>query len=308
MANAKAKTIHLLLNDGTLNGVMSMTDSNWNTGELYSAPRESIEALINSEACSRYGVYLLLSEDKVYIGQASDLSKRIKQHIMGKPWWERVVILTTSDDGLNRSDIDYIEASLIEKASRIGKLDCDNKNMGNKQKVTRFREVELEQYLDEALFLLELIGISIFCEDVKNCKKIHSKSELLSTVKKSSNTQIEIREKKEAIKFLLDNNVIVGTNVNYSKRQDNKSEFWLNPHINSIEKDWNLIFNNQIDSEIIVLFIPQGSFVLKNDVHSGLLVRHDKPNRIDLTIDSQTFVDKRSKMDFKPYIIKRIKY
>lgn len=75
---AKAKTINLLLNDGSLNGVISMEDSNWNKGELYSAPRESVEDLISSDACSRYGVYLLLSEDMVYIGQASDLAKRIK--------------------------------------------------------------------------------------------------------------------------------------------------------------------------------------------------------------------------------------
>lgn len=165
---AKAKTISLLLNDGTLKGVISMEDSSWNKGELYSAPRESVDDLILSDACSRYGVYLLLSEDMVYIGQASDLAKRIKQHLIGKSWWERVVILTTSDDSLNRSDIDYIEANLISKASEIGRLDCDNKNMGNKQKVTKFRAVELEQYLEEALFLLELIGVNVFCKPVNN--------------------------------------------------------------------------------------------------------------------------------------------
>ena len=151
---AKAKTINLLLNDGTLKGVISMEDSSWNKGELYSAPRESVEDLISTDACSRYGVYLLLSEDMVYVGQASDLSKRIKQHIIGKSWWERVVILTTSDDSLNRADLDYIESILISKASSVGRLDCDNKNMGNKQKLSRFREVEIQQYLEEALFLL----------------------------------------------------------------------------------------------------------------------------------------------------------
>ena len=162
---AKAKTINLLLNDGTLKGVISIEDSSWNKGELYSAPRESAEDLISEGVCSRYGVYMLLSEDMVYIGQASDLSKRIKQHIIGKSWWERVVILTTSDDSLNRADLDYIESVLISKASNAGRLDCDNKNIGNKQKLSRFREVEIEQYLEEALFLLELIGINVFNDE-----------------------------------------------------------------------------------------------------------------------------------------------
>ena len=35
-----------------------------------------------------FGVCLLLSEDMVYVGPSSDLSKRIKQHIIGKDWWK----------------------------------------------------------------------------------------------------------------------------------------------------------------------------------------------------------------------------
>ena len=146
---AKAKTISLLLNDGTLKGVISMEDSSWNKGELYSAPRESVDDLILSDACSRYGVYLLLSEDMVYIGQASDLAKRIKQHLIGKSWWERVVILTTSDDSLNRSDIDYIEANLISKASEIGRLDCDI--VGQKDIVSKRRKEDDQRIEDEKI-------------------------------------------------------------------------------------------------------------------------------------------------------------
>ena len=56
---AKAKTINMLLNDGTLNGVISMENSSWHKGELYSAPRNSIDDLISTDACARYGVYLL---------------------------------------------------------------------------------------------------------------------------------------------------------------------------------------------------------------------------------------------------------
>ena len=134
---------------------------------------------------------------------------------------------------MNRSDIDYVEASLIQKAEIIGRLDCDNRTSGNKQKVSKFRQVELEQYLDEALFLLQLIGITVFCE----VPKVHngmSKSELIPSVKKSSQAQIEIREKKEAVQFLLDNGISVGKNTNYSKRQDNRPVFWINPRITAV--------------------------------------------------------------------------
>lgn len=304
---AKAKTINLLLNDGTLKGVISLEDSSWNKGELYSAPRESVDDLISSDACSRYGVYLLLSEDMVYVGQASDLSRRIKQHVIGKSWWERVVILTTSDDSLNRSDIDYIESSLILKASKMGRLDCDNKNMGNKQKVSRFREVELEQYLEEALFLLELIGINVFCSTLRT-KNTRDKASFISSVKNSSKNQIEIREKKEAMEFLRDNSITVGKNMNYSKRQVNKNEFWINPRSSSLEKEWDLVLNNQFQNEIIILHIPAGTFCMKSAEKQGLIARSDKPDVIDLNLIEDTLVDRRSKCDFSIYEIKRIKY
>lgn len=299
----KAKTINLLLNDGSLKGVISMEDSSWNKGELYSAPRESVEDLISTDACAKYGVYLLLAEDIVYVGQSSDLSKRLKQHIIGKSWWERVVVLTTSDDSLNRSDIDYIEAKLIAKASSIGRLDCDNKNMGNKQKVSKFREVELEQYLEEALFLLELIGVNVFCDGTKK-----QKPEFISSVQNVTPNQLLIREKKEAIEFLKQYNLSFDKNVNYSKRQDNKPVFWINPKVYALDKDWDLILNNQFENEIIVLHIPAGALKMKTSEKQGLVSRHDKPDRIDLSISTDDFIDKRSKCDFSQFIVKRIKY
>ncbi len=301
---AQAKTINLLLNDGTLKGVISMDDSSWNKGELYSAPRESVQELLSSDACVRYGVYLLLSEDMVYIGQASDLARRIKQHIMGKSWWERVVILTTSDDSLNRSDIDYIEASLIAKASTVGRLDCDNKTQGNKQKVGRFREVSLDQYIDEALFLLELVGINVFSENFKAIQK----TKLISTVKNSSKEQVEIREKREALLFLSENGITVEKNANYAKRQDTRPLFWLNPNVVVLEKDWDLILNDQFKNEIVIIHIPAHTFSMRTVESVGLIPRHDRPNRIDLEIAADTLVDQRSKCDFSNCQITRIKY
>lgn len=103
MADAKAKTINLLLYEGDLEGVISIEDSSWNSGELYSAPRDSVSELLETDACKKYGVYLLLSKSMVYVGQSSDLSKRITQHTVGKDWWESVVILTTKDDSLKET-------------------------------------------------------------------------------------------------------------------------------------------------------------------------------------------------------------
>lgn len=169
--SAKAKTIKMLLYDGTLNGVMNIENSAWESGKMFSAPREAINNLVSHTDCKRYGVYLLLSDQKVYVGQASDLERRTKQHLTDKKWWNQVVLMTTKNDSFNSSDIDYLETSLINIAEDVGKLDSDNKKKGNPKKVDEFRQAELEQYLEEALFLLELIGVRVFKNDKKGNKK-----------------------------------------------------------------------------------------------------------------------------------------
>ena len=51
----------MLLYDSSLNGVMNISDSAWELGKMYSAPRNSIGDLVSRADCRRYGVYLLLA-------------------------------------------------------------------------------------------------------------------------------------------------------------------------------------------------------------------------------------------------------
>lgn len=314
MTNPKAKTIKLLLEDGTLKGVMSIVDSFWNSGEMYSAPRESIDSLLSSDACKKAGVYLLLSEDKVYVGQSSDLEKRIKQHIVGKVWWERVLVLTTSDDSLNRVDIEYLEHFLIDKAEDSGRLVTDNKKRGNNAKVDRFRKTELKQYLDEALFLLELIGVNVFSKEENKTnykktskrKKTAPKSKKQITKKSVSEKSILIQSKKDAITFLEEKGVYLRDTVNYAKINNN-SQFWINPSLNVVSKDWELILNNMFSKKLYYLFIPADSFNINGDDDNSLSIRKDK-NCIDIHIIEETFIDRDSHCDFSKYIVKQWKY
>lgn len=301
MPNAKAKTINLLLYEGDLNGVICIEDSSWNSGELYSAPRESVTELLQTDACNKYGVYLLLSQNMVYVGQSSDLAKRITQHIVGKDWWESVVILTTSNNRFNHSDIDYLETLLIDKAFQANSLDCDNKKKGTTPKISKFQKVSLDQYLEEALFLMELIGITVF-SDKKNHKG------LINTIDIKAKLLVGKRAKKDAIQFLENNGVSLEKNVSYAVRQPDKDEFWVNPKKELLEKDWSIVLNNNIEMELVVLKVPAGSFSIKTDKQNGLLLRGNKPDLIDLNINRTTYKDRKSHIDFSEFIIQTIKY
>lgn len=302
MSSAKAKTINLLLYDGDLSGVISIEDSSWNSGELYSAPRESVDELLKTDACSKYGVYLLLSREMVYVGQASDLKKRINQHKVGKDWWESVVILTTKGDDLNHSDIDYLEAVLIDKANKIGRLDVDNKNKGNQKKVSKFREVFLGQYLDEALFLMQLIGITVFTE------KPAASGSLISTIDTKTKLALGKRSKAEAISFLNENGIIIDKKATYAVRNE-KGEFWANPQKKLLSVDWCLILNDIQKMELLVLSIPKDSIKIDEfNNGGGVLVRPDKTNLLDLNINANTLVDRKSGIKLSEYLAKRISY
>lgn len=304
MGNAKAKTINLLLYEGNLKGVISIEDSSWNSGELYSVPRDSIDDLLDTDACNKYGVYMLISQEMVYIGQASDLSRRLSQHKVGKDWWESVVILTTKDDSLTHSDIDYLESVLIEKAKSIGKLDCDNKNKGNRQKVDKFREVYLRQYLDEALFLLQLIGITVF-----SGIKTGEDNSLIKTIDVKTILAVGKRAKSEALKYLSEKGILLDNKTTtYANRQEEKYECWANPQKSLLDSDWNIVLNNNIENELVLLSVPAHTFKLKDNSTYGLIVRKDKPELIDLKLDLETYIDKRSGQDFSKFVVDKIKY
>ncbi len=184
----KTKTIKMLLYDGSLNGVTNISDSAWELGKMYSAPRDSIGDLVSRADCKKYGVYLLLSEKYVYVGQAIDLERRTKQHLTDKDWWTQVVLMTTKDDSFNASDIDYLESRLIGLAGTAATFDSDNKKRGNPQKVDEFRQAELEQYLDEALFLLELIGVRVFKSEKRKSTKLPGAAVSISQPKNTEQT------------------------------------------------------------------------------------------------------------------------
>lgn len=306
MSTAKAKTINLLLYEGDLGGVISIEDSSWNSGELYSSPRDSVSDLLDTDACNKYGVYLLLSKDKVYVGQSSDLAKRITQHTIGKDWWESVVILTTKDDSLNHSDIDYLETILIEKAQKINRLDCDNRKKGNNPKVDKFRRVFLSQYLDEALFLMQLIGVTVFSE-TKSGKHNSNGTCLINTINESAVLAQGKRAKNEAVSVIEKTGFVFYHKVTYATLQPSKQAFWANPSANLVNSDWNIILNDTEHSELIVLQIPASTLQIRTD-SIGLVTRKDAPNRIDLSIDQETLIDTKSGINFSSFVATRVKY
>ena len=305
---AKAKKITLYLENGTLDGLINISESDgWDFGgELYSCPRDKLDELLNDDSIDKVGVYLLLSNTQVYVGQATDLKSRIKQHKLSKDWWERVILLTSKKDELNQSHITYLEAALIQKAEECGTNDLENKTKGNKHNLDKYETKLLDQFLDEAYFVLELIGVTVF---IKGAPKKNPSKTVLPPIPFTSEKEKELRAKSEAFLYLKENGLDIPKNASYAKLQEKKKSFWINPRTDLLEEKWVLVLNNQATKTIYILEVPENTFswAYKKDGKS-LVVRKDRPYYIDLNIDCTSFVDTRSKLNFSSFIKHTIKY
>ena len=300
IAVGEGREIRAMLYDGDWDGPFRLVDSCWN-GEIFSAPRESMAELFDMPGCNRAGVYLLLSGSKVYVGQAVDLGKRLKEHLSGKDWWTRAVLLTSRDNSLDRDDIAYLERVLIDKAMLNVDYESDNIQRGMADTVSYDRRILLDQDLDKALALLEFIGVSEF---------FSGQEDSLDVTKRLA---LGKRTKSEAIRFLADRGVLPGgaSKRTYATLNDRNGWYWMNPDVSLLSEDWSIILNDTRSRELVVLQIPAGTLSVANGPDGSpeaLFARSDKPWQLDLHLKRAGLVDTRSEVDFSQFLTARVSY
>ena len=96
------------------------------------ANRDDLPALKKLETASQAGIYILLGENKRYVGQASNsLFNRINMHDSKKDWWNRVLFFTKTGNDLDKSQLDYLEEKLIKLFRTESPFEIDNVTGGN---------------------------------------------------------------------------------------------------------------------------------------------------------------------------------
>lgn len=291
------KVIDVVLEDGTLDGVVRITNKTGNDVIILSAPRKSADDLLNIPESNNVGVYLLLSEKKVYVGQSTDLKTRIKNHLSNKDWWNQVVLLTTVGDRFNHSNIDYLESVLIEKAQANHALDSENKKSGNKYNIDRGEQIVLDNYLNDALFLLEFIGVNVFLEN--NAKRSTQRIQLVSQ------KVTQLVQRSYAIDFLK-KKLDITKKPTYAKRSDKKDEYAIDCQESLVHEDWLIVLNDHINYEFTVIKIPANSITPEELTLFNR--RKDDPKRLSLKIAGATLIENKSKFNFEKYVVEKIPY
>lgn len=143
-----------------------------------SFPRSLFKEATERDELSNSWVYFLFWEDEnekvqVYIGQALDLSERLKYHLRSseKDFWTATVCFTKWREKFDSAEVNFLESKLIKKAGESRRVDILNWTLWNKEHLSEFKISDLEEFLNDLEILLWTLGYSILSPYIqKNTK------------------------------------------------------------------------------------------------------------------------------------------
>jgi hypothetical protein len=162
----RGKQIKLFLADGTPGGLTTAEITNW-TGHVLSATRSDLADLLKRDEAQRTGAYLLLGEDesvlgntRCYVGEADVVAERLRYHQREKDFWDRVVIITSKDANLTKAHGRYLEARLIELATRAGRVKVENGTAPTPPALPEADASDMDYFIAQLEIVLPVLGIN----------------------------------------------------------------------------------------------------------------------------------------------------
>ena len=163
----KPFTLKLFMPNGDANALKIINKMNW-TGLGVEISREAWPKHRNRDELKQAGVYILVGykdgDDlpSLHIGQGDTIKSRIDKHYKNKHFWDRALIFISSNQGLNRAHIIWLEWALIQQAQSVGRCKLDNTATPNKPRLTPSEQADTHEFLSEMLSILPLVEITVF--------------------------------------------------------------------------------------------------------------------------------------------------
>src|SRR5665811_1340064 len=160
------KQVRLFLVDGTPGGLTTAEITNW-TGHVLSAARSDLGDLLQRPEAARTGVYLLLGDDadavggvRCYVGEADVVADRLRSHHRDKPFWDRVIVVTSKDANLTKSHGRYLESRLIALARQAGRVDLENGTAPPLPPLPEADVSDMNYFLGQLQIVLPVLGVN----------------------------------------------------------------------------------------------------------------------------------------------------
>jgi len=159
--------------DGDPENMREVSTSGW-TGKFFYIHRDYWNNAVAEyrDQLQKPGVYVLAGDDdfesgddlqKIYIGHANNLHKRIDQHIKNpEKGFFQSVVLVVENSAFTSTHFKWMESYLIEKAVEINRCDLDNENTPNKPHVPKAEEANIKNFLEKAYQMFPIVEIKAF--------------------------------------------------------------------------------------------------------------------------------------------------
>ncbi len=165
-------TIRLFLPDGNPDTLKIIDKMNW-TGVGLEVARSAWATHRKRKEFEQAGVYILIgyqNDDDIatlYIGQGDGVKTRIDSHEKQKDFWDKALVFISSNNGLNRAHITWLEWALIEKAKEARRCYLDNNQNPVEPALTESEKADTQAFLGEILSILPLVEVKSFNKATK---------------------------------------------------------------------------------------------------------------------------------------------
>lgn len=158
--------IELFLVDGIPGGITTAQVAGW-TGNVLLGPRSSLAEILARPETQGNGTYMLLGDDhtavgntRCYIGKTEDFTHRFHQHNANKDFWDRLVVMTSSDDSFNEGHWGYLEYRLVQLATDAARVSLTNTQVPQPRKLSEAQISDMESFIDQLQVLLPVLGVN----------------------------------------------------------------------------------------------------------------------------------------------------
>lgn len=167
MNHANAFSLHMFFPSGDPDGLRIVKKDNW-SGRAIALKREGLDEAIERTDLDRTGVYVLRGEEgeepRLYVGETIDMIGRLKTHASDEDFWTEVVLFVREGDELDKADVLYLEARLVEMAQ--GNCVLENTQKPDAKKILGSDKADkvaaAEGFLEEMLLSLRALGYREF--------------------------------------------------------------------------------------------------------------------------------------------------
>lgn len=130
---------------------------------ITAAHRSDLNALNQLPEAQKAGIYILIGENKRYVGQAAtSVYTRLYQHNKEKDWWNQVIFFGREDGHLDKSQLDYLEALLIKEFRDAG-FELENATQGNSSWIDKISRIHADNIWNITQNILdEVANIPLF--------------------------------------------------------------------------------------------------------------------------------------------------